>query len=493
MASSPSSTEPTASTVVFSLAHLRDSIFAFHASAIKQRRQDVLGEAEAARSEPGGHTHYLDVAHPQVASHGRLRCHFGATSRIIASIIECKTSSRVSCSMTPVAAARRRSHLRAVDLRRVQTTTSILQLMRKLGLKPAAWVDYCLDRPRDLNAWLTTYSNCDAELAKAFQPHPHSVHRSGGRHDEPLANPMEMLMYSVVRQHYVVGEHPPQSALVSQQYLMCDEDGSTFVLRIVDRDVEPFFHQAVEKCPDLLFSETSPFFPLHDFVSYTNDDRFGLIVSSTPPAPFSRHLDFINIHAGDELRRILERGRDVYWHLAQLEKYGISMDGQTPMDGWQLSLVFAHWGPWLLPSYLRPSSQRGRGDRFTRTCHVAEELPEPPASAWPLPFYSCKGAVVRSIPWSQSAAFHDPRVRGPTTVTTPAIGNVLIPRLLTSRLRSRTVSPWRRYRQLARRRRLGATRKEPQGRAKEGNRSTPQHRAVKQVPQRLDHDVTGGA
>lgn len=304
-----------------------------------------------------------------------------------------------------------------VDLRRVGSSTKIFELMQRLGLRPATWLNYCVDRPRNLNAWLSLYSNAHGtDGASVFQPHPRSGFRSGGRHDEPHAVPMEMLFYLVEGRHYARESLIPRSAQYSQQYVMCDKAGRTFLLRIIDTS-ESFIAQASKRCPHLLFSKESPFYPIHDYVPFSEKHQLGLFVTSTPPAAFQSPLDMIRIRAGDELRRVVERARDIYWHLAVLEEHGISLDGDRPSDGFQLGLAFANWGPFLLPSYIRPSPRRGQGNRFVRNGHVEEELPDAPASAWPLPIYSEDGSVVTTVPWSQSAAYHDVRVRGPTTVS----------------------------------------------------------------------------
>lgn len=302
------------------------------------------------------------------------------------------------------------------ELIRLNGLTNVVDLLGKLGLIPASWLDFCLSRPLEMRLWLCVHSSLhgtkDASLTKA---HPNSRLRSGARHEGPRETPMEMFLYGILKDHYSRNGSVPKSAQYSQQYLFCDEEGNTVMVRVFDMELQPFSSLAAEKHPNLLFAHDSPFFPIVDVVTYSPDEKIGLLLTSTPPWTFSNSLLPAALSPGAELRRVLERARDLYRHLAILERHGVSMDGRRPLNNWPVSLTHATFGPFLMPSYIATLNKTGKPNRFTRGGVLEEQLPVPPSTAWPLP--STAKITTAAIPWSSFSAYHDPRVAGPTTVS----------------------------------------------------------------------------
>lgn len=287
--------------------------------------------------------------------------------------------------------------------------------MEKLGLKEADYIDFCLSRPLEIRTWLCVYNQLrGTKELEELEAHPRSRLRSGARHEEPMANPMEMFLYGIREVHYSRNGRAPEYAVYSQQFLLRDEEGDIVMLRALDVSEQSFLAKASQRCPELLFAPSSPFLPILDVMTYSAEEDIGLVLTAAPPWTLSKALAPTLFETGDELRRVLERGRDLYSHLVALKRHGISIDGDRPGTNWPVSLTHSMFGPFLVPSYVRSIVSKDKATRFTRMGTLEEQLPAAPSTAWPLP---CREALpTAQLPWSYLAAYHDPRVPGPTNV-----------------------------------------------------------------------------
>lgn len=311
-------------------------------------------------------------------------------------------------------------------LRFLTSQTNLFDLTKKLGLHEASWLDYLLDHSRAANLWLTAHTSIARGRASGrdeFEIHPQSRQGSGSSYEHPTANPMEMFHYAVTGQGYHRGSTIWRSANHAEAILLRDDRGRTYIMNFTVSAESSFMLQAASRCPELLFGDDSPFWPVFDAWYYDESKHVGAVVSQAPPWPLSRRLA-PGIEGQQELRRILERARDLFSHLSTLHKLGISLDGQAVQRDWTAALAYdtrdpAQKGPWLVPAYLERSCKPNEEGKLNRVGHFDEKLPAAPLDAWP-----GAGASTSNLPWSQFSAYMDPRVPGPRTVSRTDAGGL---------------------------------------------------------------------
>lgn len=309
--------------------------------------------------------------------------------------------------------------------------TNLVDLLRLLGLELADYLDFLDSRLEDRGLWLAACTTAggsrkwhEAEIPflarcvtrldahpKEEPGSPHSIY------EKPQSNAMEMLYYCAGKDTYRMRQSDADvqhwSKAEGLAHLLRDRTGRVYVLQLLSTRRQPFIFEAAEKHPELLYSNTSPFLPIYDAFTYRKKDHIGVVISQCPPFPLSSRL--LPDEGQDELRRVLERARDLFAHLAALRQCGVSLDGQRPSSRWEdCFLTGVSGGPWLIPAYLEPSYQDP--SRLTRLGHCSERLPLAPRDAWPLSPLKGRGGIA-GLPWSQVTAYNDPRVPGPTIVS----------------------------------------------------------------------------
>lgn len=301
----------------------------------------------------------------------------------------------------------------------LESKTNLLTLVKKLGLTEADWLQYLLDQPRACNLWLSAYTSIARGRASenhAFEGYPQARQGSGSAYEHVAANPMEMFYYQVRGYGYHRGATIWTAAKHPKAVLLRDDHGRTYIMNLADGFDSSFMLQAASRCPELLYGKSSPFFPVYDAFWYDEGRHLGAVISHAPPWPLARSLA-PGLQRQVELRRLLERARDLFSHLATFEKYGISLDGQAVRRDW--SSAFGHdprtpsqAGPWLLPAYLDHSVTPQEEGKLARIGRFEEKLPAVPLDAWP-----GAGKDTSRLPWSHFSAYLDPRVPGPKMVS----------------------------------------------------------------------------
>lgn len=303
--------------------------------------------------------------------------------------------------------------------------TKLFDILAKLGLHEASWLDYLLDHGREVNLWtvaLTSVERRDASRLSEFEAHPQARQSSGSAYEHPAADPMEMFFYSVLRRGYNRGFEIPMAARHAQGTLLRDAHGRTYYMDVADGTLSTFLIGAASRSPELLFGDDSPLYHIYDAFWYDKRERVAAVITQTPPWSLVRRL-CPGIQRQDELRRILERARDLFSHLATLQKHGISLDGKSMRKDWSYALAYepnhpSTSGPWLVPSYHKRSCGPDKEGKLARLGTYNEELPVAPLDAWP-----AAGAETSNLPWSHFSAYCDPRVPGPRMVSDEEINS----------------------------------------------------------------------
>lgn len=115
------------------------------------------------------------------------------------------------------------SRCASVDIRRLRASTNVFEVLQKLGLTQAIWLDFCLANVHELNTWLCVYLHVrDTDLAERFKARPHARPGSKGRIGDPQAVPMEMLLYCITQDYYPCESGVPGPTKVSSQYILKD-------------------------------------------------------------------------------------------------------------------------------------------------------------------------------------------------------------------------------------------------------------------------------
>ena len=122
---------------------------------------------------------------------------------------------------------------------------------------------------------------------------------------------MEMFFYSVLRRGYNRGFEIPMAARHAQGTLLRDAHGRTYYMDIADGTLSTFLIEAASRCPEVLLGDDSPFYHVQDAFWYDKRERVGAVITQTPPWSLVRRL-CPGIQRQDELRRILERARDLF-------------------------------------------------------------------------------------------------------------------------------------------------------------------------------------
>lgn len=304
----------------------------------------------------------------------------------------------------------------------LQGYTKMFDILDALGLHPASWLDYVLARGLDAATWLLAYSHHRKSTSLSLQAYPQSRIGSGNAYETLTSDPMEMLLYGVTEAGYSGNHGLSYRANVPYfDEIFCDRQGRTFLARFTDPKSQPFLLDVAQRCPKLLYSANSPLFPVHEVLLYSQQQDAVLYVWQTPPWPLTRALvigEAKNSYEWekDELRRIIECARDLFTNLALLETYGISLEKEEWSKEWCRSLVLKESGPCLLPAYIKRSCGPSVEGKLSRMGHWDEQLPAPPQRPWPLTSLQTR-TLSSSLPWSQTSAYRDPRVAGPTTVS----------------------------------------------------------------------------
>ncbi|PWN26871.1 hypothetical protein BDZ90DRAFT_261125 [Jaminaea rosea] len=292
--------------------------------------------------------------------------------------------------------------------------------MRALGLDLATYIDYLASRAEDVNFWLSATSTLGGsrkwataggrEYMLEAVPRPYAGAQLA--YEAPHSNAAEMLYYGAAGwTHYL---HSAWNAEWSESdglsLLLSDSSQRFLVMCLLDQKRQPFLFEAAARAPQLLYSSNSPFFPIHDVLTYNEGKQVGVVIARCPPYALSPRL---NPHLGrDEVRRCLERARDLFGLLITLEDAGVSMDGQGLQDDWTISFRSSNSKPVIVGAYLDPAAADTRIGRLARSVQWEERLPNPPPDAWPIAPFEGKGGVA-GLPWSQITAYKDPRVPGP--------------------------------------------------------------------------------
>lgn len=393
-------------TIVFSIPLLKDAIFAYRAAAADQQRAAKLLAVGRLTTKPSNWQGYYYYATP--ASWFGSECLGG----VPASQWSCAYRGRFS-GMTRWALGK---------------GIGLSDLMQLFGLGQATYLDFLESRASDRAFWLaacsvaggsTTWHEGEEVSRTRLDSHPR---QNGGKFNAPLekptANPMEVLYYCTGRGTQAMDPCPAEAKHWSEteglSQLVRDERGRVYIARLLDTSRCPFLFEAAASQPNLIYSSESPFLPIYDAIDYRSRDDFGLVIAQCPPFPLGNRL--LPDEGQDELRRALERSRDLFQHLATLRKHGVSLDGQRPSDQWsECFLTSKPQGPWQVPAYLAPSYEDT--SKLARLGQWDEKLPEAPKDAWPLAPLKGRGGIA-GLPWSQITAYNDPRVPGPRVVST---------------------------------------------------------------------------
>lgn len=299
----------------------------------------------------------------------------------------------------------------------ISRSTNFFAVLERLGLHRASWLDYVLDRTLDASTWLTAFSHNRKARWLGLEAHPQARVNSNNAFEHPNALPMEMLVYGVNQRYY----HPRdlftrEVAEKSFSNFVHDDQGRLYIARLANSERHSFLLEASQRCPALLYSADSPLLPVYDVLPYSVQDNLMVYIWQPPPWPLSRPL-VVGQEKRMELRRILERARDIFSNLAALHDRGASLDRPSFSKNWTESIYTDEGGPWLVPAYLSRSPQHGCSEgKLARMSHWHEKLPSPPPTAWPIS--PLKGHdLPNTLPWSQTAAYYDPRVEGPRTVS----------------------------------------------------------------------------
>lgn len=297
----------------------------------------------------------------------------------------------------------------------VAQQSSFFDLMERLGLSPALWIDVVLSRPHDTSAWLIAFSHYRKSTSLALDATPYSRQGSNYAFEHPDADPLEMLLYSTTGNYYRTRNWRPADVVgLSFTQLFRDSHGQLVVARLVDSRRKPFLLQASQKCPALLYSVASPLFPVNEVLPWSPQHDAAVYIWRMPPWPLSSSLA-MGQEEMSELRRVMERARDLFAHLVTLQKHGVSLDIQMFRSSWPWCLALENGDPTVLPAYLSPRITDGRGK--TSADLWEEQLPVAPQRAWPMTALGNKRGDTHSLPWSQFAAYADQRVEGPRYVS----------------------------------------------------------------------------
>lgn len=300
--------------------------------------------------------------------------------------------------------------------------TNFLEVLAKLGLKFASYADFLWSRMDDVSLWLAACSSQGSsrkwEGSGLSLPRLEAAPREAldeGRHEEPHSNPAEMLVCACVNyRHGMIAyrNNDKWTKAEGLKHLLRDRMGRIFVLQLLDPVNQPFWFHMAAKRPEVIYSETSPFYPAYEIVNYNS--QLGGIIWQSPPHPLTPSL--IPDSERDELRRILERAHDVFAALATLEEWGISLGGgwSSDWDRWPSTLSGGRGC--IMPAYLQRSISEQEPGKLTASGFHEERLPAPPATAWPMPPL-CGNGGIAGLPWSQVTAYNDPRVAGPRFVS----------------------------------------------------------------------------
>lgn len=289
-------------------------------------------------------------------------------------------------------------------------------MLSRLGLQPASWLDVVLNQHNDASAWLITYSHHRKSHVIDLGTHPQCRQSSGNAFEHPNLDPMEMLLYGVT------GEFYSRSRMLQRADstplwtgFFRDEQARVYFVSLANTKHHSFLLDAAQKCPKVLYSPDSPLLPIYDSFSFSPEHDAAIYVSKPPPWPLIQGFVVGQDRHATELRRILERARDLFAHLATLQDYGISLDAQEFGIDWPSSFMYPDRGPWLIPAYLSRAGQADGEGRLLRTGHWEEALPQPHVRPWPVNILKGRSGS-STVPWSQAAAYADARVEGPKTV-----------------------------------------------------------------------------
>lgn len=299
---------------------------------------------------------------------------------------------------------------------KMKRTTGLFDIVDALGLQEADWIDYVLARPFDACAWLVAFSHYRRSCSMKLEAHPQSPQGSGNAFEHPLANPWEMILYGILGNSYGRNDGMGDGTIgKSFPILLRDGHGQTYFLRMDYTKRSPFLLEASRRCPDVLYTDRSPLYPTYEVLTYSQTHEATISIGQTPPWPLSKALASSPGHE-EELRRFLECARDLFAHLVTLQRHSISLDVQVLSRDWTYSLMRAEGGPWVLPAYLTRSRPGNGTAKLSRTGNWEERLPPMPARAWPMTPLQSRTSR-NALPWSQTAAYMDPRVEGPRVVS----------------------------------------------------------------------------
>lgn len=313
-----------------------------------------------------------------------------------------------------------RSSISPTGMRYAVQWTRLLDQLKILGLQRASYIDFLQSREHDREFWLgacsasgssSTWYEAEAGSNTRLDAHPRQpLGKFTSPREKLQSNPSEVLYYSTGRSGRVESSVDVQhwSDAEGLSHLLIDGDDHVYVMRLLDVERQPFLFEAALAHSELLYASTSPFLPIYDTINY-GKENLGFVVTQCPPFPLGCRL--LPDSGQDEVRRVLERARDLFSHLVALKAHGVSLDGQRPSDEWSDAFLTGKpYGPFLVPAYLEPSYQKS--SKLTRLGHSIEDLPAPPEDAWPLAPLMGRGGVA-GLPWSQVSAYNDPRVPGP--------------------------------------------------------------------------------
>lgn len=396
--------------VVFSLPHIRDAIFGYHAEELLKERNAQL----QAIARPVTAAFWESFA----KADGRVM----PAEYFASELPSCKSSvPQASQSGTDSCHYSYRYFLEKREA--LSQHTDVFHVMDKLGLKLASYIEFLASRPHDVRFWVSACSALggsrkwegsgfrDYRLEAAPRDTP-----DNGVHEEPDSIPAQMLMTASI--NYRNGMHGHYGDKWAETeglaHLLRDKAGRIFVMRLLDIDLQPFLFDMAAKHPERLLSDDSPFFPIYEVLSYNS--QVGIAIWQPPPHPLGYSL--FPDSGRDELRRVLERAHDLFANLATLERWGVSLNA---------GYISSHWERWIttwgkgngciVPAYLRKVVSEKDPGKLAPAYLYEERLPSPPATAWPIAPLSGNGGIA-GLPWSQITAYNDPRVGGPRFVST---------------------------------------------------------------------------